>query len=63
MVEVMKTMIEQKMIDAGRLTVGSMYQAVLGNTAEEVWEFGECVRPPASMFSQPPIREFELNFD
>lgn len=62
MAEIMKTMIEQKKVDAGAFTVTSMYLAVVTPLARQYWDQGKCNPPPVGMFGGKPLREYELNF-
>lgn len=62
MAEVMKTMIEQKKVEARPLTVISMYQAVVSPIARASWDRGKCNPPPPGMSGVKPIQEFELSF-
>ena len=63
MAEVMKTMISSGDIEAGPLTVHSMYLAVVSPPAKKSWENGRCNPPPIGAFQGKPILEFELNFN
>jgi Protein of unknown function (DUF1353) len=62
MTEVMKTMIESKTVDAGPVTVGAMYLAVVSSPARQEWEHGKCSPPPTGMFPGKPIFEYTLSF-
>ncbi len=62
MAEIMKTMITSKKVDAGPLTVDSMYAAVSSSVAQKRWNEGKCSPPQPGFFEPKPIQQFVLSF-
>jgi hypothetical protein len=62
MAEVMKTMMETKLVDKAPLTLDAMHAAVNSSIAEGYWDNGKCTPPPAGFADKKPIVEFEISF-
>lgn len=60
--EVMKTMMETKVVDRAELSLLSIHAAVDSRVAEGYWRDGKCVPPPPGLAGKKPIAEFELVF-
>ncbi|MCK9621346.1 MAG: DUF1353 domain-containing protein [Methylobacter sp.] len=63
MAEVMKSMMETKLVAVDKATLFSMHLAVSSPIAERLWKEGKCVPPPADFGAKKPIAEYELDFD
>lgn len=63
MAEVMKTMMESRLVEIDKPTLYSMHLAVSSHIAEKLWNEGKCQPPPADFTAKKPIAEYELNFD
>jgi hypothetical protein len=62
MAEVVKTMMETKVVDRAELTVVSMHAAVNSSIADGYWRDGKCIPPPPGLAGKKPIAEFQLVF-
>jgi hypothetical protein len=62
MAEIMKTMMETKKVEVDKLTLISMHAAVSSFLAEDEWNNGKCIPPPASLGGKKPLLEYELVF-
>jgi hypothetical protein len=62
MAEVMKTMMETKVVDVDKRTLESMYWAVDSPIAARAWNTGRCNPPPNDFQAKKMIQTYEFDF-
>ena len=64
MAEVMKTMMESKMVEGiDPWTLDSMYWAVNSTFAQQLWDKGKCDPPPSEFTAKVLIQTFKIDMD